>query len=179
MKQHRKLILFIATSLDGYIATKDDSVAWLDNVEGEGDNGFSEFYDSVDTVLLGRRTYDWIIEQELSQFPYHDKQCFVFTKEAISNTEHASFVQTDVGSFVASLKKQAGKNIWLVGGAKLFQSLFEQDLVDELIITVAPIVLGQGISLFQVSNVGAHLFLKRSRRFNQFVELHYEIRSRN
>ncbi|WP_338322965.1 hypothetical protein [Oceanobacillus halophilus] len=61
MDKKRKLLLFIASSLDGYIAAKDESLEWLYNVDGEGDNGFSEFYDTVDTVLLGKRTYDWVM----------------------------------------------------------------------------------------------------------------------
>ncbi len=65
----RKVIVYIATSLDGYIATKDESLDWLFKVEGEGDNGYSEFYDTIDTIVLGRRTYDWIMNEEKGNFP--------------------------------------------------------------------------------------------------------------
>ncbi|WP_243156519.1 hypothetical protein [Clostridium sp. C8-1-8] len=70
MSNKRNLVLYIATSLDGYIATEDDSLEWLFKIEGEGDNGYSEFYNTVDTILIGRRTYDWIIEEEKGNFPY-------------------------------------------------------------------------------------------------------------
>ena len=60
----RKLVLYIAATLDGYIATKDHNLDWLLSVDGEGDNGYSKFYDTVDTVLMGRITYDWIIDHE-------------------------------------------------------------------------------------------------------------------
>jgi dihydrofolate reductase len=66
MSNNRKLVLYIATSLDGYIATEDDSLEWLFKTEGEGDNGYSEFYNTVDTILIGRRTYDWIIEKKVN-----------------------------------------------------------------------------------------------------------------
>ena len=75
MTNQRKIVLFIATSLDGYIATEDDSLEWLFKVEGDGDNGYSDFYDTVDTVIMGRRTYDWLLEQELESFPYEGKEC--------------------------------------------------------------------------------------------------------
>jgi len=61
MKKQRNIVLFTATSLDGYIAAKDESLEWLFKVEGEGDNGFSAFYETIDTILMGRKTYDWII----------------------------------------------------------------------------------------------------------------------
>ena len=69
MTNQRKVVLFIATSLDGYIATENDSLEWLFKVEGEGDNGYSDFYDTVDTVIMGRRTYDWLLEQEIGKLP--------------------------------------------------------------------------------------------------------------
>ena len=65
MTTQRSVVLFIASSLDGYIATKDESMEWLYNVEGEGDNGFSAFYETVDTVLLGKKTYDWVMKHDL------------------------------------------------------------------------------------------------------------------
>ena len=80
MNHQRKVVLFIATSLDGYIATENDSLDWLYKVEGEGDNGYSEFYETVDTILMGRRTYDWILKHVTGDFPYKNKECFVFSR---------------------------------------------------------------------------------------------------
>ena len=82
MGKRRNLVLFIASSLDGYIATKDESLEWLFKVEGEGDNGYSDFYETVDTVLMGKRTYDWVMEQEIEEFPYKNKECYVFTRSS-------------------------------------------------------------------------------------------------
>jgi dihydrofolate reductase len=65
----RKIVLFIAESLDGYIATKEDDLDWLINTEGEGDNGYSEFYDTIDAIIMGRRTYDWILSHEGGNCP--------------------------------------------------------------------------------------------------------------
>lgn len=173
MSNKRKLILFIASSLDGYIATKDESVEWLNNVEGEGDNGFSEFYETVDTVILGKKSYDWIMKQDVKEFPYKNKECYVFTTSKIEDTEHVKFVNEEVTLFVEKLKSQAGKNIWLVGGGILLQSFLKEKWIDEVIITVAPTLLGNGIPLFREGNVQLDLSLKSMRNFNQFVELHY------
>ncbi|QTD40381.1 dihydrofolate reductase family protein [Sporosarcina sp. Te-1] len=176
MGNKRKLVLFIASTLDGYIATKDESLEWLFTVEGEGDNGFSEFYDTVDTVLMGKRTYDWIMKQEVKEFPYKNKECYVFTRSMTDDTEDVKFVNGDISNFVNQLKNRDGKNIWIVGGGELLQPFLQENLVDELIITLAPTILGNGIPLFKEGDYQANLFLKKMRNFNQFVELHYEVK---
>ena len=176
MSKKRNLVLFIASSLDGYIATKDESLEWLYNVEGEGDNGFSEFYDTVDTILMGKRTFDWVMNQDLKEFPYKNKECYVFTRSLTENTEDVKFVNGDVTNFVNKLKSKDGKNIWIIGGGELLHSFIQEKLVDELIITVAPTLLGKGIPLFREGDYQLNLLLKKMRNFNQFVELHYEVK---
>ncbi|WP_342746759.1 dihydrofolate reductase family protein [Virgibacillus phasianinus] len=166
----------MASSLDGYIAAKDESLEWLFKVEGEGDNGFSEFYDTVDTILMGKRTYDWIIKQETGEFPYKGKECYVFTRSSQENTENVRFVNEDVTNFINNLKNQDGKNIWVVGGGDLLHSFIQEKLVDQFIITVAPTIIGNGIPLFKEGDSQLELMLKRTRNFNQFVELHYDIK---
>lgn len=175
MSKQRKVVLFIASSLDGYIATKEESLEWLYHVEGEGDHGFSEFYDTVDTILMGKRTYDWVMNQDLKEFPYKDKKCFVFTRSFTEHTEDVTFVNGDLADFVNELKSEDGKNIWMVGGGELLHSFMQEKLVDELIITVAPTLLGKGIPLFKEGNNQINLSLINMRRFNPFVELHYKV----
>ncbi|MBD3107560.1 dihydrofolate reductase [Bacillus sp. AGMB 02131] len=177
MINKRNLVLFIASSLDGYIATKDDSLEWLLNVDGEGDNGYSEFYESVDTILLGKRTFDWIMKQDTEEFPYKNKKCYVFTKSSIEDTEDVKFINEDVTKFVEKLKSQDGKNIWIVGGGELLHSFIKEKLVDELIITIAPTILGNGIPLFKEGDYQLDLTLEGTRKYNQFVELHYVIKN--
>lgn len=174
--QKRNLILFIAASLDGYIATKEELLDWLFSVEGEGDNGYSEFYETVDTVLMGKKTYDWVIDHA-EDFPYQNKTCYVFTRSDVEDTEHVQFVQDDVVSFMNKLKKQEGKNIWLVGGGELVSTFLKERLLDELILTVAPVLLGSGIPLFKEGQNQADFILKGTRTFNQFVELHYKVKN--
>lgn len=176
MKEQRKLLLFIAQSLDGYIATKDDSLEWLFRVEGEGDNGYSEFYETIDTILMGKRTYDWIMKHENGQFPYQDKNCYVFSRSPFEDTDEVKFVNEDIVSFINNLKKEEGKNIWIVGGGELLLPFFKGKLVDELIVTVAPTIIGEGIPLFKEGDYQLDLSLKGMRTFNQFAELHYIVK---
>jgi dihydrofolate reductase len=172
----RKMVLYIAVSLDGYIATEDDSLDWLFKVEGEGDNGYSEFYETIDTILIGRRTYDWIITKETGNFPYKNKNCFVFSKTVKGKNEHVEFVNEDVVSFTRKLKEAGGKDIWIVGGGELLHFFMKEKLVDKFIINIAPTLIGKGIPLFKELDFELELMLMEIKRHNQFVELHYELK---
>ncbi|SES37231.1 dihydrofolate reductase family protein [Psychrobacillus sp. OK032] len=176
MTNQRKVVLFIATSLDGYIATENDSLDWLFKVEGEGDNGYSEFYDTVDTVIMGRRTYDWVMEQEMESFPYEGKECYVFSRTVSQENENVQFFSRDVVDFTNQLKNKEGKNIWVMGGGDLLHSFIKNKLVDEMIVTVSPVIIGKGIPLFKEMDFETGLTLKSINRFNQFAELHYEVK---
>lgn len=176
MPSKRKLVLYIATSLDGYIATEDDSLEWLFKIEGEGDNGYSEFYKTVDTILIGRRTYDWVIDKEKGEFPYKNKKCYVFSKSISGKNENVEFINCDIVEFTNKLKEEVGGNIWIVGGGNLLHFFIKERLVDEFIVTIAPTLIGSGIPLFKEFDFELELKLKDIRRFNQFAELHYELK---
>ncbi len=170
----RKVVLFIAESLDGYIATKEDDIEWLINTEGEGDNGYSEFYDTIDTIIMGRRTYDWIVNHEGDNFPYEGKQCYVLSDSRQGKDKNVEYVNGDITEFMQKLKQEEGKDIWIVGGGSMLHEFIEKRLVDEWIITVTPTILGDGIPLFKRHGFETRLRLKGVRTFNQFTELHYE-----
>jgi dihydrofolate reductase len=172
----RRIVLFIAMSLDGYIATKDEKLDWLFRVDGEGDNGYSEFFESVDTILLGKRTYDWIMKHEAGVFPYPGKDCYVFTRAELEDTDDVQFVGGNIVQFAEALKKEDGKNIWMVGGGDILHEFLKEKLIDDLIVTVAPAIIGKGIPLFKEGDYELDLVLKGTRQFNQFVELWYEVK---
>lgn len=173
--EKRNVVLYIAESLDGFIATKDDSLEWLLSVEGEGDNGFAEFYDSMDTVIMGRKTYDWIMEHENGKFPYHGKQCFVFSKNQKEDTENVKFINKDIVEFIQNLKTETGSKIWLVGGTQLIKAFQKANLIEEYIVSIAPALIGDGKPLFS-SGMKENLHLERVRTFGQFVELTYSVK---
>ncbi|MEB3337443.1 MAG: dihydrofolate reductase family protein [Leptolyngbyaceae bacterium] len=141
----RRVILFIATSLDGYIARTSGEVDWLFT---DQDYGYTPFFAQVDTVLMGRRTYEQV--QSWGEYPYGETQGFVFSR-MLRDQSHpqVKIISEDVTRFVKGLKDLPGKNIWLVGGAELVHSCLQSDLIDELIISVHPILLGEGIPLFR------------------------------
>lgn len=174
MNHNRKVIVYIATSLDGYIATKEESVHWLDETEAEGDNGFAAFYETIDTVIMGKKTYDWVMNQELEEFPYKGKSCYVYTNStnAVDN-EDVTFVQGEVNGLIHQLQQQPGKDIWIVGGGELLHHYIKENLVDEYIITIAPIILGSGIPLFKELKSNINLKLEKVKKYAQFAELRF------
>ncbi len=141
----RKVVLFIATSLDGYIARLSGAVDWLFTDE---DYGYQDFFERVDVVVMGRKTYEQVLS--FGAYPYGSKMSFVFTRTANRFTDsEVSFVSDDIQSLIKELQASGDGDIWLIGGAELVHSFLEQDLIDEFVISVHPILLGAGIPLFR------------------------------
>lgn len=171
----REILVFIAGSLDGFIAKENDDLQWLEETEGEGDNGYGDMYQTIDTVIMGKRTYDYILEQ-LKPFPYPDKKCYVFSTTQTGENEHVTFIQEDVITFTQRLKEQEGTKIWMVGGGDLLDAFLQEQLIDEWIITITPHLLGSGIPLFKSPRPFENLRLLETKRYGQMVQLHYEVR---
>lgn len=171
----REVVLYIAASLDGFIAKEDDDLQWLDETESEGDGGYSELYESIDTTIMGKRTYDWVLEHAES-FPYPDKKNYVFTTSVEGSTEFVEFVNEDVVAFTKKLKEQEGSKIWMVGGSAILDAFIKEKLIDEYIISITPHILGSGIPLFKDHNPQTDLVLVNTYRFGQFVHLHYKVK---
>jgi dihydrofolate reductase len=166
----RKVVLFIASSLDGYIATKSGNVDWLFT---DQDYGYKDFLASIDTVMMGRRTYEQVMS--FGEYPYKRIKSFVFsrTHEGESD-ENVTFISENIENFVKGLKNDSGKDIWLVGGSEIIQIFMNHDLIDEFIISVHPIILGKGIPLFRISLPMRTLSFQHSRSFNTgLVQLTY------
>ena len=145
----KKIVVYIAMSLDGYIADKNGGVGFLngDLSEPENQGSYEEFVDTVDTVILGYTTYNQIItELSPNNWPYKGKITYVLTSKKMEQTKDIIFINTDLNSLLAELKKGEGKDIWICGGASIVnQSL---DMTDKFYITIIPTILGEGIRLF-------------------------------
>ena len=142
----RRLKLYIATSLDSYIAGPNGEIDWLE-AGGDLDYGYQEFYSSIDTALMGTATYKLTLT--VDDFPYPDKTNYVFTRGTPpSDTAHVRFISGDIAGFVRSLKEQPGDDIWLIGGGQINTVMLNEELIDEIILTLFPLVLGEGIPLF-------------------------------
>jgi dihydrofolate reductase len=169
----RKIVLFIACSLDGYIAGTDDDISWLFSDE---DYGYTKFLASIDTVIMGRRTYDQVLR--MGPFPYQGKDCYVFSRSVMGGDENVEFVDRSVNEFVQTLMEKEGSDIWLVGGSELIDAFMKGRLVDEFIISIHPVVLGEGISLFKSGLPRQDLVLKGNMTFSSgLVQVHYTQRT--
>ncbi len=162
--------VYIATSLDGYIARENGEIDWLPEIT---ESGYDVFYKSVDTVIMGKTTYEQVLT--FGEYPYKDKKSFVFTKSTnLKNDGNVEFV-SDVEKFVKDGLNNAGENIWLVGGAKIISSFLKQGYVDEIIISVIPILLGKGIPLFKNIENETKLQFVKIEKYEQLVDLHYKV----
>ncbi|OCS83017.1 dihydrofolate reductase family protein [Caryophanon tenue] len=171
----RSVKVFIAMSLDNFIATENEQMEWLEAVEGQGDNGYTRFYDTIDTIIVGRHTIEWLKKVPNLPFPYHDKTCYAISTTPQPHDPHFSWINNDFDTFLHDLKYRQGGDIWLVGGGQLIRSALNAQLVDEVILTIAPVLLGKGVPLFTGVLNMQHLRLRASETFGQFVELRYEV----
>ncbi len=175
MTKRRNVIVHIATSADGYIARPDGDLEWLTSrPKPAGFYGLSAFMQTIDTKLLGRKTYELSRRMGAkfdSQYRY-----IVFSSQAppADAPSGVEFVNGAIGPFVSRLREQPGKNIWLMGGGELIASLLDEHAIDEFIITVAPVFIGDGIPLIARRHRHVPLELHSSERFeNGVVQLHY------
>ncbi|MBD2185163.1 dihydrofolate reductase [Planktothrix sp. FACHB-1355] len=140
----RKIRLYIASSLDGYIARTSGDVDWLFT---DADYGYTEFLAQVDTILMGNKTYQQVLG--FGEYPYKGKQVFVFsnTLPGQKDNNNVEFIGGDLNEFVNNLRQSPGGDIWLVGGSEIIHYFLKHSLIDELILSIHPIILGDGISL--------------------------------
>ncbi len=175
----RKVISYIAASLDGYIAGIDDDLGFLSIVEQEGeDYGYKAFMQTVDTIIIGRKTYEKVISMG---FPYPgpevDLDVYVVTRHDRPTEGRIRFYTGDLNTLVSELKSRPGKNIFCDGGAEILDHLFRLKLIDELVVSVIPILLGDGISLFKDGRPEQKLILHSSKAFEKgLVQLRYLVK---
>lgn len=174
MTADRKVILYIATSLDGYIAKPNDDLSFLSIVQQDGeDYGYADFINSIDTVILGRKTYDWVMTQ-VSEFPHADKNSYIITRTARPGIGKTNFYTGKLNDLIARLKAEQGKNIFIDGGAEIVNELLKENLIDEFIISIIPIFVGNGTKLFKDGRPELILKLVSTKQFDKgLTQLHY------
>ena len=172
----RKLSLFIATSLDGYIAKPNNDLSFLKLVEKEGeDYGYTEFTSTIDTIILGRKTFDWVAgEIGTSHYDNGERDVYVITRTERANVGKIKFYTGSPAELVRQLKSESGKNIYCDGGAELITELLRNDLIDEFIISVIPVLVGNGTRLFKDGRPEQQLELVNTKTFDTgLTQLHY------
>lgn len=168
----RKVILYISQSLDGFIADNKGSVNWIigNNKEYASDYGYEKFIKNIDTVILGANTYKQI-KNELApdKWIYENLQSYVLTDEKIENTENIKYVNMNIEKLINKLKQEKGKDIWICGGANLVNQCVKANLIDEYQVTTVPVILGNGVRLFEENNKKINLEFKEIKEENGLI----------
>ncbi len=170
----KKIVVYIAESLDGYIATQQDDVEWLNTIESDGDNGYTDFLSGIDTVVMGRRTYNWICKNA-PEYPYAQQTSYIVTSSPVAENYATAVPVQEIIPLLKSLRAENGKDIWVVGGGKLIALLLQHNLIDEFRIFIAPLLLGGGIPLFEALPNRIPLALTATKQHGQFIELVYTV----
>jgi dihydrofolate reductase len=178
MTERRRIIVHIAASADGYIARPDGSLDWLTSRPApKGFYGMPEFTRSVDAKLLGRKTFDLSLEMG-APFSANDRH-YVFSRQPppASVPAGVEFISESIAAFAERLRDQPGKNIWMMGGGELIASFLDEGAIDEFVITVVPIFIGEGIPLIAPRHLDVPLILRSVKPFpDGVVQVHYDVR---
>jgi dihydrofolate reductase len=182
MTRKRKIIVSVATSADGFIGRTDGSVDWLDRPRPKGNYGIGAFYQSIDTILWGRKTCDMAFafqEKGVAEAAFDtSKKNYVFTRTLplSSAPKGVEFVNQPVKRFASRLRAKKGKDIWIMGGAGIIASFLDEGEVDEFILSVVPVLIGEGIPLLAPRHRTVPLKLLASTKFaDGLVKLHYSV----
>ena len=162
--------MYIASSLDGYVARENGDIDWLPQSDI---SGYDEFYKTVDVVVMGKTTYDQVLT--FGEYPYKDKKSYVFTRtNSTKIDENVEFV-SDIDGFVKNTLPKLDGNIWLIGGGQIISTFVNHGIVDEIILSIVPIVIGKGIPLFQNIQKETKLELIKTTNNDKLVELQYRV----
>ena len=182
MKARRKIIVYIATSADGYIARPDGDVEWLNRRPGTVDYGMRAFYRTIDTILWGRKTYDWALDYHKkagSKGEIFDTKVanYIFSRKPPEQAaQGAEFVSEPVKAFAQRLRATPGKHIWMMGGGELIASFLDDGEIDEFDIHVIPTLIGEGIPLIAPRHRDVALRLRSAKKYlDSAVRLRYEV----
>ena len=175
----RKITYCAATTFDGFIARKDGQVDWIkmdEDIRKEAMEQLDKFFKSVDVILMGRKTYEAALSSSTDHYPQGKKR-YVFSR-TLKESQHpeTEIVSENAGEFIRTLKNGNGKGIWLAGGGNLAETLFNEDLIDEIRLGVHPVLLGSGIPLFPVINHQVELELADFKTYKDAFSLSYRVK---
>lgn len=175
----RKVVLFIAMSLDGYLADLHGGIGWLEGQESGANDmeSYEAFIQDVDTVIMGANTYRQLVtELSPDQWVYSAFTSYVITHAPKQSTDQIRFTDEDPCQLINRLKHEAGKNIWICGGASIVKQLMQADLIEQYYINVIPTILGNGIRLFAPLEKEMKLKLIKTKSYHGITDLVYERR---
>jgi len=177
-QRHRKIIVHIAVSADGYIARPDGDVSWLDRPQPKGHYGMGAFMNSIDTILWGRKTYTKGIEMGMKSGDFGPKvRNYLFSRRPQGPLlKGFELVREPIKPFAQRLRAQPGKDIWMMGGGEIIASFLDEGEIDEFRIHVIPVLIGEGIPLIQPRHRSIPLKLLSTKAFpDGVVHLKYRV----
>lgn len=171
----KKIKLYIAASIDGYIAQSDGDLDWLMKypVNADANYGYDDFFKSINTVIMGGRTYRDILNMDVI-WPYKDKTTYVISRNQQDSKDSIHFITDNIVETISELRNHTDKDIWLVGGGEIISMFLAHSLIDEMIITTIPVILGNGIPLFPTTLKESVWEVKDFQRYyNHVSQIHY------
>ena len=167
--------MYIAVSLDGYIAHSDGNIDWLDSVaRPDEDYGYDTFIETIDTVIMGRKTYEKVLSFG-GEFPHASRDCYVLTRTERRPDGQVRFYSGSPEKLLDQIRSKHGKDIFIDGGSEAIDLFRKKDLIDSYTVSFIPILLGEGIPLFKESNQELPLKLVAAKTFDSgLVQLTYE-----
>ncbi|WP_106449201.1 dihydrofolate reductase family protein [Trichococcus alkaliphilus] len=171
----RKVKVYIAVSLDGYIAHSDGNIDWLDSVaRPDEDYGYDTFIETIDTVIMGRKTYEKVLSFG-GDFPHASRDCYVLTRTERRPDGQVRFYSGSPEKLLDQIRSKPGKDIFIDGGSEAIDLFRKKGLIDSYTVSIIPILLGEGIPLFKESNQELPLKLVAAKTFDSgLVQLTYE-----
>jgi dihydrofolate reductase len=173
-----KTSAFVGASLDGFLARPDGSVDWLDPFHGE-ENGYTAFFDSVDTLVVGRKTYDFVqgFTRPGQPWLYKGKRCVVMTHRPVSGANGERAYAGEPGPLLEELGASGARHVYVDGGA-VIRAFLAANLLDELTVTLVPVLIGEGLPLFGGVTTAQPLALERTVTLTKgMAQLRYRIPS--
>ncbi|AUD63787.1 diacylglycerol kinase [Tenericutes bacterium MO-XQ] len=158
-------------TLDGYLADKNHNLDWLHESGSTEETSYEDFYKQMDIVIMGKKTFNEVLKMGDPKVFYPTTKNYVFTHDKNISYDDFNFIQRDVVEFVKNIDKN--KHVWIVGGNSLLAPLLDHDMVDVMIVQIAPVLLGDGIPLFTQKEAVKRFELKEINKYGQFAEMVY------
>ncbi|AVH75130.1 dihydrofolate reductase family protein [Weissella koreensis] len=168
----RKIVFYGAVSLDGYLSDQNDNLDWLFQSDLNGISTYEEFEKNVSTFVMGRTTYQETQKYLKGNELYPGKEKIIFSHHILNHNKDTSFVAGDIIKIFNSLKALDGGLIWIIGGGSIVKVLLENNMLDEIWLQIAPVLLGKGKKLFEPGNYYQKFNLKSVKQMGELTELH-------
>lgn len=168
----RKIVFYGAVSLDGYLSDQKDGLEWLFQANLNGISTYEEFEKHVDTFVMGRTTYQETQKYMGAEELYPGKEKIIFSHHLLDEKDNTNIVSGDVVTIFNDLKKNDGDWIWVIGGGSIVKPLLENDMLDEIWLQIAPVLLGKGKKLFEPGDYYQKFTLNSVKQLGELTELH-------